>query len=740
MSRRRSLTIKSIRGVVYLLLVIVIFPAMLAHVVQSYRAFHTAQDEAIENNAEFAQSIAAAMQTYINELRQTQQAFGDTLIALPAAPRGQLNVLLAHMAGENPTWRGVCWLNPAGDVLAASRPAMIGRSFYDQSYFRTVATGTATWTVSNLYRDPITGGPTFTVAQSVLDDKNQLRGVCLVLVDPQRLDAIFTFRQRPGAAFMLIDQVGMLLYRKPKLTVEWKRRQMLARWPILKRALQGEDVTGTMSEMDGVRRVFAATPIASLGWVVVVGDPEQAVMTPVRQQFLRDIIFFVLLFITAFFVGLTVSRFLTRPLGLLCEYTHHVAHGELDRRVVIGGPAELSELAQALSGMTAELQERTAALDLERKHANALAVHESRYAATLRVLIETVPAGIMECDCEGNIILLNPMAVEMLGEEAIGGNVFGPMPGFAFYRADGTPFPLAEMPLPRALSEGTVTRDLEYRMLRPDGRETILLTSSGPMCDDAGNVISAVAVFQDITPLHQLQEERELFIHTISHDLRLPLSIIQGHAQVMEEELREVANGQILKSGMKAILRSTSRMNVMIQDLVDSARLAGHQLELHAEPVELRPYLDNLLQRAAAGLEVARICLEVPDDLPPVRADYARLERIMMNLFSNALKYSPPETTVTVSAHQEGQEVVVSVSDHGSGIAPEDLPNIFLRFYRARGARKTEGIGLGLYITRLLVEAHAAPSADGRGTVGGRIWVESTPGVGSTFSFTLPLA
>lgn len=740
MSRRRSLTIQSIRGVVYLLLVIAIFPAMLAHIVQNYRAFQAAQDEAIEDNAEFAQSVATAMQTYINELRHTQQAFGDTLIALPPAPRGKLNVLLAHMAGENPTWRGVCWLNPAGEVLAASRPEMIGCSLRDRTYFRTVATGAAPWAISNLYRDPITGAPTFAVAQSVLDEKNSLRGVCLVLVDPQRLDAVFTFRQPPGAAFVLIDRGGMLVYREPKLTVEWKRRQMLARWPTLKRALQGKDVTGTMSGMDGVRRIFAGTPITSLGWAVVAGDPEQAVMAPARQQFLRDIIFFVLLCITAFFVGLIVSRFLTRPLGLLREYTHHVAHGELDRRVVIGGPAELAELAVALNGMTAELQEHTSALDLERKHANALAAHETRYAATLRVLIETVPAGIIECDREGNIILLNPMAVEMLGEEAIGGNVFGPMPGFAFYRADGTPFPLPEMPLPRALSEGTVTRDLEYRMDRPGGRETILLTSSGPMCDDAGNVIGAVAVFQDITPLHQLQEERELFIHTISHDLRLPLSIIQGHAQVMEEELVETPNGQTLKSGVKAILRSTSRMNVMIQDLVDSARLAGHMLELHTEPVELRPYLDNLLQRAATGLEVAHVRLEVSDDLPPVCADYARLERIMMNLLSNALKYSSLEAPVTISARREGDEVVISVTDRGSGIAPEDLPNIFARFYRARGARHTEGIGLGLYITRLLVEAHAVPSADGKGTVGGRIWVESRPGVGSTFSFTLPLA
>jgi two-component system phosphate regulon sensor histidine kinase PhoR len=110
-------------------------------------------------------------------------------------------------------------------------------------------------------------------------------------------------------------------------------------------------------------------------------------------------------------------------------------------------------------------------------------------------------------------------------------------------------------------------------------------------------------------------------------------------------------------------------------------------------------------------------------------ADPSRLERILTNLISNALKYSPPEAEVVVRAERVDSCLQVSVVDRGIGIAPEDLPHLFERFYRTRGSRKAEGLGLGLYITRMLVEAH-----------GGRIWAESELGKGSTFSFTLPLA
>jgi signal transduction histidine kinase len=240
-----------------------------------------------------------------------------------------------------------------------------------------------------------------------------------------------------------------------------------------------------------------------------------------------------------------------------------------------------------------------------------------------------------------------------------------------------------------------------------------------------GQVVGVVSTYTDVTVLHQLQQEREDMLHTISHDLRTPLAIIQGHAQ----ELRDQHLADEAVESVNAILRSTQRLNVMIQDLVDAARVEQQGLHLSCEPVELRTFLDDLLARARTVLEVNRINLEIQPNLPAVSADFSRLERIMLNLLSNALKYSPENSPVTVSADMRNQQVVIAITDHGQGIPSEDLPHIFDRFYRSKRGSQVEGMGLGLYITRLLVEAH-----------GGHIWVESKPGVGSTFSFSLPVA
>jgi len=169
------------------------------------------------------------------------------------------------------------------------------------------------------------------------------------------------------------------------------------------------------------------------------------------------------------------------------------------------------------------------------------------------------------------------------------------------------------------------------------------------------------------------EEKREDYIHTISHDLRAPLTIIQGHAQLLQRAITKAGlNGTNLRS-TEAILSGARQMNIMIQDLVDAARLEAGQLRLEREPVDLKSFLSNLLERAEGMMDVGRVVVEMPKELPPLDADPDRLERIVMNLLSNALKYSSPETKVQVRAEMVGEEVVISVSDQGMGIAQEDL-------------------------------------------------------------------
>lgn len=224
------------------------------------------------------------------------------------------------------------------------------------------------------------------------------------------------------------------------------------------------------------------------------------------------------------------------------------------------------------------------------------------------------------------------------------------------------------------------------------------------------------------------EEEREGYVHAISHDLRNPLTAVQGQAQLLLHRAEKAELPAYVQTGAEAVLVSARRMNVMIQDLVDTARLQSGQLRLNTRPLALAPFLDEAIERLSGSQEAERVRIDLAPDLPLVLADPDRLERVVVNLLSNALKYSAADSAVTVAARADGDQVVVSVADQGAGIPPEEVPLVFERFYRAEGTREhREGLGLGLHIVRGLVEAH-----------GGRTWVESQLGRGSTFHFTLP--
>ncbi len=225
-----------------------------------------------------------------------------------------------------------------------------------------------------------------------------------------------------------------------------------------------------------------------------------------------------------------------------------------------------------------------------------------------------------------------------------------------------------------------------------------------------------------IRQLSQTKEQREDLLRAVSHDLRNPLQIVMLQGQ----RLLRGPEGDPAKKPAATILAAARRMERMLRDLADSARSESGRLELAAQPVALRRFVGELLEVADGALDARRVENAVPESTPPVLADPDRLDRILANLLGNALKYS--QDRVVVAASSSGAEVRISVADRGPGIAGDDLPRIFERYYRGQ-RHEGEGLGLGLFIVRKLVEAH-----------GGRIWAESRPGEGSVFTFTLPVA
>ena len=224
-----------------------------------------------------------------------------------------------------------------------------------------------------------------------------------------------------------------------------------------------------------------------------------------------------------------------------------------------------------------------------------------------------------------------------------------------------------------------------------------------------------------IRQLRHTTEQREDLLRAVSHDLRNPLQVVVLQTQRLQRLPDERAHRPAA-----AILAASRRMDRMLRDLADAAHSESGGIPLAAAPVPLRPFLANLLELSDGALEAGRVENAVPENVPPVLADPDRLDRILANLVGNALKYS--HDRVVVDARTADGQIHVTVADRGPGIEAGDLPRIFDRYYRGQ-RHEGEGLGLGLYIVRKLVEAH-----------GGRIWAESRPGEGSTFTFTLPVA
>lgn len=221
---------------------------------------------------------------------------------------------------------------------------------------------------------------------------------------------------------------------------------------------------------------------------------------------------------------------------------------------------------------------------------------------------------------------------------------------------------------------------------------------------------------------------RDEVLRIVAHDIGNSLSAVKIHAMVLERTLP--ADGAEARKRTEAIRHLTQQMDRLRQDLLDVAAIEAGRLSFEPVEVGLGEIVDDVLGGVAgmADEQALELRSEVPADLPALWADRERIHQVLGNLVGNAVKFTPPGGRVVVAARAEGGEARVSVADTGPGIPPEHLPHVFDRFWQARSTRRA-GAGLGLAIARGIVEAH-----------GGAIGVESQPGRGTTFHFSLPLA
>jgi PAS domain S-box-containing protein len=288
--------------------------------------------------------------------------------------------------------------------------------------------------------------------------------------------------------------------------------------------------------------------------------------------------------------------------------------------------------------------------------------------------------------------------------------------------ADGWPFRLGgEAP--------TDTLYVEGDLVRRDGLTLSVGITYAPLLNDDGKLTNIIANVRDNTHFRRAQEMQNVFISTVSHELKTPVALIKGYAGTLRRE-DATWDPSVIQNGLMVIEEEADRLTELIENLLATSKLRAERMRLDLSDVQVDELATEVVERFRTQTTKHTFAVSFPNGFPLVQADAVRLRQVLDNLVSNAIKYSPEGGTITVGGEVDEQIATVYVRDQGVGINENDQARVFDRFFRVDGAlsRKTKGTGLGLYLAKAIVEAH-----------GGTIRVKSKPGAGSTFYFTLPL-
>jgi signal transduction histidine kinase/HAMP domain-containing protein len=395
--------------------------------------------------------------------------------------------------------------------------------------------------------------------------------------------------------------------------------------------------------------------------------------------------------------------------------------------------AFLDQLAESIGIVLSTITANMRAEDLVQEQA---ARAEAEYGlARLRQVVDVMPEAILIADAGGRVYLSNAAAAEIMGAvpETVSPGADG-APGAR--RVDGGTYVPTEHPLARAVFHSEVVRGEQLVITNAvTGQDVPILVNSAPLSDGQGHPSGGVAVFQDISPLRDLDRQKDEFLAAISHDLKTPATIIKGNANLLQRALaRADSDGPSqIAEGLEVIDESTAQLVRLVDELLDLTRLRmGHELELDVGPADLVKIVRRLAteyQKISPRhtINLASINRRVVGDW-----DEARIERIVGNLISNAVKYSPRGGEINIEVSQEERDdqewALLVVRDNGIGIPPAEIDRVFEPYYRASNTAGTvSGSGIGLAGTRHIVEQH-----------GGQIAVESEVG-DTTFTVRLPL-
>jgi len=470
----------------------------------------------------------------------------------------------------------------------------------------------------------------------------------------------------------------------------------------------GQGVAIDSDPISGTEMMYVAALGATLGArggdkprIVRLGLSLKPVMDHQNQLRLTLLIAALLAVVLAAVAGVPITRHITQSVSRMLGATRRLAAGDLAARVIPTRHDELGRLIHAFNETADRFQEHATAMARDRDEQDAL--------------LEYMADGVIIVDGAGQVQLINQAAIRLLGlDEA---NVTGQ--SLAQVVRDHHLIEVGQMCRQQGQQQ-EASLEIGHLGLFLRVIVTPLSEADNPRC---------LFILQDLTRVRHLETVRRDFVSNISHELRTPLASLKALADTLRDGALD--DPPAAQRFLDRIDTEVDDMTQIVQELLELSRAESGQVPLKLVGTEVADLLVPPVERLQAQAERAGLALTIrlPHLVPLVLADAERVQQVVANLAHNAIKFTRPDGSVSVSAEAAADEVIISVQDTGVGIPADDLPRIFERFYKADRARSGGGTGLGLAIARHIIQAH-----------GGRIWAESVEGEGCTFYFTLPTA
>ena len=695
-----------IRAKLILSFLAALLPALLMLAVMDHRE-HLQREKALAEECRVvAQAAAASALARIDEA-----VAGLSAAAVPSA--AEAAAALEHLREQHPEYLDLFLLDTQGQVVAAA-PAGRAPQVPPDGMAPIASVG------APVLSDLFFAAPGDVPALQVLVALSPGAGPAAagVTFDAQALSRLLAGDAGDGGhQVVLCDRQGWAAGGALAANTPWAARDW-SRFAHVRLALQGQVATapGIADPVDGCLYGGAAVPLDSTGWAV---EARQAMLGPAGYlgRLASSLLPLAGLVVLAVVLAVAVANWFTVPVERLAVYARGLGRGQLNERVAMNTGDEFEDLAAALNNMARQMEERDRRLRAR--------------TAELDAIITQSADGIAIHGPNGELQRLNPAGIRIMGRPTVrlGLSLAEQAAWFKIRNVAGEPVDPNDLPVAAAL-RGETRVAQELRIETETGQDRFVAFSASPLYDARGRIYGAVSTFRDMTSAHQAQQEKDSFISIVSHELKTPITSIKGYAQMLLRRAEEAGSDERDLKGLRIINDEVERMVDLINQLLDVQRLEMQRLQLNLDRVDLVALTLDTVDRLQMTTNRHTLRPRVPQGPVWVCGDAIRLAQVLGNLIMNAIKYSPAGGPVEVSLERQEGRAWVSVRDWGIGIAPEDQPHLFQRFWRGTRQENTSltGMGLGLYISREIVRRHH-----------GDIVFRSQPGQGSTFLFWLPL-